>query len=74
MVFVTHSIEEAVLMGHRVAVLKGRPAGVFEVIDVDLPHPRNRATLTHPKFAQLREHVWTTLMDEARAAELQLQR
>jgi NitT/TauT family transport system ATP-binding protein len=74
MVFVTHSIEEAVLMGHRVVVLKGRPAGVHEIIDVDLPNPRDRATLTHPRFTQLREHVWTTLMDEARAAELQLQR
>ncbi|MCC6948350.1 MAG: ABC transporter ATP-binding protein [Bradyrhizobiaceae bacterium] len=74
MVFVTHSIEEAVLMGHRVVVLKGRPAGVFEIIEVDLPHPRTRETLMHPHFAQLREHVWTTLMDEARAAELQLQR
>ena len=73
MVFVTHSIEEAVLMGHRVVVLKGRPAGVHEIIDVDLQHPRSRATLTHPRFAALREHVWTTLMDEAKAAELQLQ-
>jgi NitT/TauT family transport system ATP-binding protein len=74
MIFVTHSIEEAVLMGHRVVVLKGRPANVFETIDVDLPEPRSRATLTHPRFAELREHVWTTLMDEAKAAELQLQR
>ena len=74
MVFVTHSIEEAVLMGDRVVVLKGRPARVFEVIKVDLPRPRERATLAHPRFAELREHVWTTLMDEARAAELQLQR
>jgi NitT/TauT family transport system ATP-binding protein len=74
MLFVTHSIDEAVLMGHRVVVLKGRPASVFEVIDVDLPHPRNRATLGHPTFAALREHVWATLMDEARQAELQLQR
>ena len=74
MIFITHSIEEAVLMGHRVVVLKGRPANVFETIDVDLPEPRSRATLTHPRFAELREHVWTTLMDEARAAELQLQR
>jgi hypothetical protein len=41
---------------------------------VDLPFPRSRETLTHPRFAELREHVWTTLMDEARAAELQLQR
>jgi len=74
MVFVTHSIEEAVLMGHRVAVLKGRPSSVFETIEVDLPHPRSRATLAHPRFTHLREHVWSTLMDEARAAELQLQR
>jgi NitT/TauT family transport system ATP-binding protein len=74
MVFVTHSIEEAVLMGHRVVVLKGRPASVFETIEVDLPFPRNRETLKQPRFATLREHVWTTLMDEARAAELQLQR
>ena len=74
MVFVTHSIEEAVLMGHRVVVLKGRPASVFETIEVDLPFPRSRETLTLPRFATLREHVWTTLMDEARAAELQLQR
>lgn len=74
MVFVTHSIEEAVLMGHRVVVLKGRPASVFEQIEVDLPHPRSRATLALPRFAALREHVWSTLMDEARAAELQLQR
>lgn len=69
MVFVTHSIEEAVLMGDRVVVLKGRPSSVFEVIDVDLPAPRDRSTLAHPRFAELREHVWSTLMDEVRAAE-----
>ncbi|MGZ3410039.1 MAG: ABC transporter ATP-binding protein [Xanthobacteraceae bacterium] len=74
MVFVTHSIEEAVLMGDRVVVLKGRPSTVFEVVEVDLPHPRGRATLAHPRFTALREHVWSTLMDEARAAELQLHR
>jgi NitT/TauT family transport system ATP-binding protein len=69
MVFVTHSIEEAVLMGDRVVVLKGRPSSVFEVIDVDLPAPRDRSTLAHPRFSELREHVWGTLMDEVRAAE-----
>ena len=73
MVFVTHSIEEAVLMGHRIVVLKGRPSSVYEVIEVDLPHPRGRSTLAHPRFATLREHVWSTLMDEAKAAELELQ-
>lgn len=69
MIFVTHSIEEAVLMGDRVVVLKGRPSSVFEIIDVNLPAPRDRSTLAHPRFSELREHVWGTLMDEVRAAE-----
>jgi NitT/TauT family transport system ATP-binding protein len=74
MVFVTHSIEEAVLMGDRVLVLKGRPSRVHETIAVDLPRPRTRDTLRLPRFAELREQVWGTLMTEARAAEFQLEK
>jgi NitT/TauT family transport system ATP-binding protein len=73
MIFVTHSIEEAVLLGHRVIVLKGRPSSIHETIDIDLPHPRSRDTLREPRFAELREQVWSTLMGEARAAEFELQ-
>jgi NitT/TauT family transport system ATP-binding protein len=73
MLFVTHSIEEAVLMGDRVVVLKGRPSTVAEVVRVDLPRPRTRETLSLPLFVELREHVWNTLLDEARRAELQLE-
>ncbi len=69
MVFVTHAIDEAVLMGDRVLVLKGRPSSVHEIIEVDLPRPRNRATLLLPRFAELREHVWSSLMEEAKEAE-----
>jgi NitT/TauT family transport system ATP-binding protein len=72
MLFVTHSIDEAVLMGDRVVVLKGRPSQVHEIVDVDLPHPRSRETLVAPRFAELREHVWNTLKDEARQAEYEL--
>jgi NitT/TauT family transport system ATP-binding protein len=73
MVFVTHSIEEAVLMGDRVVVLKGRPSGVHEVIDVGLPRPRTRETLATPRFAEVREHVWSTLMRDIEQAEKELQ-
>ena len=74
MVFVTHAIDEAVLMGDRVLVLKGRPSRVHEVVEVDLPRPRNRGTLLLPRFAELREHVWTTLMADARQAEFEVKR
>ena len=74
MLFVTHSIEEAVLMGDRVFVLKGRPSRIEETIGIDLPRPRSRATLREPRFAELRERVWGTLMSEARKAEFQFER
>ena len=73
-IFVTHSIEEAVLMGDQVVVLKGKPSTVSEIVQVNLPRPRTRETLASPRFAELREHVWRTLMDEARRAEFQLER
>jgi NitT/TauT family transport system ATP-binding protein len=72
MVFVTHAIEEAVLMGDRVVVLKGRPSTVGDVIAINLPRPRTRETLSLPRFAELRELVWSTLLDEAKRAEFQV--
>jgi NitT/TauT family transport system ATP-binding protein len=74
MIFVTHSIEEAVLLGHRVIVLKGRPSSIHETITIDLPQSRTRETLRLPRFAELRERVWGTLMREAREAEFHLER
>jgi NitT/TauT family transport system ATP-binding protein len=73
MLFVTHSIEEAVLMGDRVVVLKGRPSHVDQDIAIDLPRPRSRETLSLPRFSELREQVWSNLMNEARRAEFELE-
>ena len=74
MIFVTHSIEEAVLMGDRVFVLKGRPSSIQKEVIIDLPRPRTRETLRAERFAELRELVWGTLMKEAREAEFHLTR
>lgn len=73
MLFVTHSIEEAVLMGDRVVVLKGRPSHIDQDIAIDLPRPRNRDTLSLPRFSALRELVWGNLMSEARQAEFHIE-
>jgi NitT/TauT family transport system ATP-binding protein len=61
-VFVTHDIDEAVYLGDRVAVLTPSPTRVQEVLEVDLPHPRDQVeTKNLPEFAQLRAHVWRSI-------------
>ena len=64
MMFVTHSIDEAVLMGDRVVVLAGRPAHVRAVRHVELPRPRDRSVVSSPEFINLREQVWHDLFDQ----------
>jgi NitT/TauT family transport system ATP-binding protein len=64
MMFVTHAIDEAVLMGDRVVVLAGRPAYVRAVRTVDLPRPRDRRVVLSRTFINLREQVWHDLFDQ----------
>ncbi len=63
MLFVTHGIDEAVLMGDRVVVLAGRPARVRTVRKVDLPRPRDRTVVSSPSFINLRDQVWHDLFN-----------
>ena len=68
MVFITHSIEEAILMGDRIAVLSTRPGRVKEMIDVPFGHPRDfGAMFEDPRFGELRNRVWTNLKHDADA-------
>lgn len=52
-VFVTHSIEEAVQLSTRICVITPRPGRIGRVIDVDLPYPRTLATKKTPEFVNL---------------------
>lgn len=64
MMFVTHSIDEAVLMGDRIVILTGHPSRIFDIVDVDLPRPRNRATVNTDRFRMVRDYVWNAVMKE----------
>jgi len=66
-VFITHSIDEAIILGDRIAVISRRPGRIREIIDVNLPRPRFGGDVKSlPEYAQLRDRIWDLVKDEAR--------
>jgi NitT/TauT family transport system ATP-binding protein len=63
-VFVTHSIEEAVFLADRVAVLGTNPGVVKEVVEIDLPRPRHNSDIrSSAEFGWVRHKVWELLQN-----------
>lgn len=62
--FVTHDVEEAILLANEVLVLSGRPGTVRERVPVPLPRPRNPHMLAQPDIARLRNHLTDQLSGE----------
>ncbi|KIQ31381.1 sulfonate ABC transporter ATP-binding protein [Variovorax paradoxus] len=60
MLLVTHDVEEAVFLGNRVVVMQPSPGRIRRIVDVDLPHPRNRSD---PAFIRLRDDVLSDFLD-----------
>ncbi len=62
MVFITHSIDEAILLGDRIAVMSARPGRIKEMLDIPFERPRNvDAMRLDPRFGELRQHIWHQL-------------
>jgi NitT/TauT family transport system ATP-binding protein len=62
MVFITHSIDEALILGDRIAVMTARPGRIKEVLDMPFGRPREvDAMRADPRFAELRQHIWRQL-------------
>jgi NitT/TauT family transport system ATP-binding protein len=67
-VFVTHSLGEAVFLADRVAVFSARPGTIKEIIEIDEPHPRKPDFITSEKFTRIRNQLYGLLHDEIRKA------
>jgi NitT/TauT family transport system ATP-binding protein len=59
--FITHDVEEAVYLAHRVVVMAARPGRIHEIFSIDLPFPRTEAVRLSPEFLQLRNQVWSAV-------------
>jgi len=69
-VFVTHSIEEAVFLADRVAVLAANPGTVKEVLSIDLPRPRQGSDIrSSAEFGWVRHKVWELLQNREQKDE-----
>jgi NitT/TauT family transport system ATP-binding protein len=70
-VFVTHSIPEAVFLSTRVAVMSARPGRIARVIDIDLPQPRTIETRESPRYFELVTTVREALRHRGEAASVE---
>lgn len=63
-VFVTHSIDEAINLADRVALFSARPGCIKEIVDINLPRPRPVDVRSSPEFARIYDHLYRLLKDE----------
>ena len=63
--FITHQIDEAIFLSHRVAVFSARPARIKALIDVELPAARTLEVKLSPRFRELQDHIWRLIQEES---------
>lgn len=62
--FVTHSIEEAAYLSDRVIVMTARPGRTKDILDIDLPRPRDYEMRLTPEFNDIKSRIWEVLKEE----------
>jgi NitT/TauT family transport system ATP-binding protein len=63
--FITHDLEEAIFLGHKVAIMTTRPCKPKKILEVDIPHPRDYSVLTSRHFRELMEETNDAVHEEA---------
>ena len=73
-IYVTHSIEEALLMGDRTVIMTAQPGRIKQIIDVPFPHPRDLMQLSaSPEFGKLKLDIWRVLEEEVTRARAEIE-
>ncbi len=74
-VYITHSIEEALLLGDRTVVMTAQPGRIKEIIDIPFRHPRNIVELSaSSEFGALKLAIWRILEEEVNRARAEIER
>lgn len=62
--FITHDVDEAILLAQKVIIMSARPGRIKEIVDIDIPYPRNQESKMDPKFIELKNHIWGQVYQE----------
>ena len=74
-IYITHSIEEALLMGDRTVIMTAHPGRIKQIIDVPFPHPRDLLQLAaSPEFGKLKLDIWRVLEEEVNRARAEMEK
>ncbi len=68
--FITHDIDEAVLLGERIYVMSRRPGTIREVLDVHIPGERSHESLVLPEFLETKKRIMDMLWQESKDAAM----
>jgi NitT/TauT family transport system ATP-binding protein len=66
--FITHDLEEAIFLGHRVVIMTTRPCKPKKILDIDIPHPRDYNVLTTKRFREFMDETAAAVHEEATKA------
>ena len=62
--FITHDVDEAIILAQRVIIMSARPGRIKEIVDIDIPYPRDQETKMSPRFMELKNHIWSQVYQE----------
>ena len=62
--FITHDVDEAVLLAQRVVIMSARPGRIKRIVDIDIPYPRDQGTKSDPRFMELKAEIWNEVYQE----------
>ena len=62
--FITHDVDEAIILAQRVIIMSARPGRIKKIVDIDIPYPRTQATKTDPRFLELKTEIWNEVYQE----------
>ncbi len=62
--FITHDVEEAIILAQRVVIMYARPGRVKDIVNIDIPYPRTQETKMSPRFLELKNSIWSQVYQE----------